>query len=88
MIGLVALLGLLGCNPCLDVCDEMAAFAEDECGFTVSSDDVSACKERAEIADPSDAAKDACVTSGELDEIREWWTCEDLASNASGLSAR
>ena len=37
--------GALGCSPCKSLCDDMAKFAEDTCGYTITSDMVSECKE-------------------------------------------
>ena len=70
---------LVGCgNPCQDVCVEMARYA-DECGLTVTRDDILLCKEAE--ADVSDADADACKDYRDPDSLREWWTCDDLAEN-------
>ena len=37
--------GAIGCSPCKSLCDDMAKFAEDTCGYTITSDMVSECKE-------------------------------------------
>lgn len=73
----VALLGACG-NPCQSVCTEMARYAE-ECGLTVSREDVLTCKETQ--ADVSADAADACRDYNDPDALREWWSCDDLAEN-------
>ena len=65
-------------NPCQDVCVEMARSA-DECGLTVSRDDILTCKEQE--ADVTDDEASACRDYRDPDALREWWTCDDLAEN-------
>jgi hypothetical protein len=84
MIVLAALLGLIGCNPCRALCDDVADYAE-ECGFEVTGDVVSACKEQ--LAEADDATRDQCASYDDPDELREWWTCDDLADNMTGVVA-
>ena len=38
-------IGALGCSPCKSLCNDMAKFAEDTCGDTVTADMVTECKE-------------------------------------------
>ncbi len=78
--------GLAGCrNACQDLCKEMADFAE-ECGQTVSRDDLRACYEansRKALAEGgSDTAGDAYDVATCRDvagKLREEWTCDDIA---------
>lgn len=75
---MVAGLALLsGCsNPCQQLCLEMASYAE-ECGLTVSSDEVKNCRESFTNSDQAEL----CQTWNDPDQVREWWTCEDLEEN-------
>lgn len=84
MIVLVALLGLFGCNPCRSLCDDVADYAE-ECGYEVTGDAVSECKEQ--LADADETTRDQCATYDDADELREWWTCDDLADNMASVVA-
>jgi hypothetical protein len=71
---LAALLG--GCNnPCQQLCLEIADYAS-ECGYTVSSEDLSTCRSAYAGTDQGEA----CATSLDAD-VREWWTCDDVAEN-------
>jgi hypothetical protein len=65
-------------NPCQNVCTEMARYAE-ECGLTVSRDDILVCRDA--HSDATDEEIDACRTYSDPDALREWWTCDDLAEN-------
>lgn len=56
----------------------MGKYAE-ECGLTVSNDDIQACQDA--YADADDTEKDQCAEWSDPDALREWWTCENLAEN-------
>ena len=73
---LLVTMGLTGCkNACQDICLEMAVYA-DECGNSVTDDEVDACLEsQKEI---SDATKDVCSEFGDSETIRVEWSCEEL----------
>lgn len=87
MARLLALLplALLGAcdNPCQAVCVEMASYAE-ECGCDVSSEEIQTC--RAANAQPTDAEAQECLTSSDPQQLREWWSCEDLKENYQSCS--
>jgi hypothetical protein len=80
----VTLLAGAGCaNPCEDVCDVLADYAEDDCGMVVTSADRDACRD-AQAGEPSEARADACEAAGDPDALREWWTCDDVRANFTG----
>ena len=69
----------VGCNnPCQQVCLEMASYAE-ECGLTVTNDAIAACRDG--YGDASGEEIDQCRGWNEPDQLREWWTCDDVAEN-------
>lgn len=73
----LALLG--GCsNPCQQLCVEMANYAED-CGMTVSSEDVKNCSES--FSDVEDNQAQQCQDWNDANKVRDWWTCDDIADN-------
>jgi len=77
VLGLAA--GLAGCgNPCQQICGRMAAYARD-CGYEVPASEVSACME-AQGGDASADDRDVCREFGGRQEIREQWTCDDVAA--------
>lgn len=68
-----------GCsNPCQRMCDELANYAT-ECGLDVDTTGVQACADA--YADAPDDELAQCEAWGDPDQLREWWTCEDLADN-------
>ncbi len=67
-------------NPCQDICAVMADYAEDECGMSVSSDQVSECEARQD-KELTDEQRQSCVDARDADGLAEWWTCDDLAAN-------
>lgn len=74
------LLLILACeNPCQQICTEMAAYAQDECGFTVDDQEVADCKDS--LAELPDGRAEACEEVNDQETIAEWWTCEELAEN-------
>lgn len=73
------LLLLGGCNnPCQQLCVEMADYA-DECGLTVSADDIKTCQENFKSAEQADIQH--CQTWNDPDQLREWWSCQDVEDN-------
>ena len=76
---MMLLVSLLACgNPCQQLCNEMAAYAE-ECGLTVTDDDMKACRDSQK--GPLEK-EDADLCREETPEsIREWWTCDDVTEN-------
>lgn len=69
--------GAAGCNPCASICSKMAAYARD-CGYEVPADEVAACIEAQD--DPSADDRAVCREFGGRSEIREQWTCDDVAA--------
>jgi hypothetical protein len=71
----IAAWALTGCsNPCQSLCVRMADYAA-ECGYSVSDADIDACV--ADNASPDDPA--VCRDFGNAEQIRDEWTCDDLA---------
>lgn len=74
---------LVGCdNSCQQICDRMAAYAED-CGVTVSKEEISACKDR-QAGDASSEDRSACREYNSRAAIEEEWTCDDVQAYWSG----
>jgi len=74
---LVALLATSGCrNNCQQLCQDMADFAEEDCGQEFSKDQVKSCMEayhNREIDDDLDLVCEDISPS-----LREEWTCDDI----------
>ena len=66
--------GALGCSPCKSLCDDMAKFAEDTCGYTVTSDMVSECKEVQ--GEKTREERQDCRQVRPV--LEEEWDCEEL----------
>lgn len=71
---------IAGCdNSCQQICDRMAAYAENECGLTVTKEDVDLCKdEQAGKASRDDRA--ICREFNGRQTIEEEWDCEELSA--------
>jgi hypothetical protein len=77
--GLGLLLFGVGCNnPCQQICLNMADYAA-ECSLEVTSDDLKACNES--FAKPTDEQITHCQEWNDPEQLREWWTCDDVADN-------
>ena len=78
----IALSGLLAAcnNPCQSMCSQLSAYAR-ECGFDPTQDDMEQCL--ADFATPNLAEGDAeaCIEASSPQQLREWWTCEELGEN-------
>ncbi len=75
--GAVSLLSLAGCsNPCQQICNELAAYAT-ECDLDVDTTGVDQCID--DYASAGDAELAQCAEWGDGEQLREWWTCDDLA---------
>ena len=66
--------GALGCSPCKSLCDDMAKFAEDTCGYTITSDMVSECKD--EQGEKTREDRQDCRQVRPV--LEEEWDCEEL----------
>ena len=64
-------------NSCQQICPRMAAYAED-CGFTVTSEEVGACM-AAQAGAESKEDRQICREAGDRATLREEWTCDDLS---------
>jgi hypothetical protein len=77
------LLTAVGCrNACQDVCRNMADFAAEDCGIQVSDADLDACYARQKSPEREDAK--ACRDFGDVDSIRNQWSCEELSGYFGG----
>ena len=70
----VWLFGLLGCSPCKSLCNDMAKFAEDSCGYTITSDMLAECKE--EQGEKTREERQDCRQVRPV--LEEEWDCEEL----------
>ena len=68
------LLGMFGCSPCKSLCDDMAKFAEDTCGYTVTSEMVSECKD----VQGEKTREDRQDCRQVRPVLEEEWDCEEL----------
>lgn len=76
---------LVACeNPCQEMCTTMATYAS-SCGYSVPDGDVETCKEA--NATPLITAERAnqCIEASDPEQLREWWTCEDLKETYTTL---
>ncbi len=81
LLPLAAMALLAACNnPCQALCVEMAQYAR-ECGYDVPSTDVQACQQANAGPTLADGQALSCIEASDPDQLREWWTCEDLAEN-------
>jgi len=72
-----ALMAFMGCNnPCQQLCDEVASFAT-ECGYSITDDQVDQCMDDHASDQLRDGTSEVCAEY--KDEIREEWTCDDVA---------
>lgn len=76
LVSLFAIIALTACkNDCQDVCVEMAAYAQ-ECGFTVSDEEMDACLDQQKEA--NDVSLDVCDEMGGAQTIRDEWPCDEM----------
>jgi hypothetical protein len=66
-------------NPCQELCAEMANYASEDCELTVTEDSVDACRERYSNITEEQAGQ--CIEANDPEQLREWWSCEELAEN-------
>ena len=68
-----------GChNSCQALCVRLANVAEADCGISVPAEDLADCIER-QAGSESRSDRKTCRTSNAKSEIRDEWTCEDMA---------
>jgi hypothetical protein len=63
-----------GCSPCTALCDDMAKFAEDSCGYTITADMVSECKEQQ--GEKTREERQDCRQVRPV--LEEEWDCDEL----------
>lgn len=82
---MLAVLFLLACqNTCQQMCTTMADYAI-ECKLNATEEDVQACQDSYAAATPE--LQQTCAEAGDPDQLREWWSCDELAENF-GKSAK
>ena len=64
----------MGCSPCKSLCDDMAQFAADDCGYTITTDMISECKE--EQGEKTREDRQDCRQVRPT--LEEEWDCEEL----------
>ncbi len=76
---------LLGCqNACQNLCQTMAERAN-ECGLSVSQDELESCITKNE--EPTEERAAQCGDADDPERLAEWWTCDEVAENyANGAS--
>ena len=68
-----------GChNSCQALCVRLANVVEQDCDIVIPSEDLSECIERQAGSESRDNRK-TCRTSNGKSDIRDEWTCEDMA---------
>jgi hypothetical protein len=78
----LALSSLVGCKTeCQKLCKDMAAYAE-ECGFTVSEEDLDACMESNTRKATSEDYRAECEAFRPT--LKDEWTCEEVEANLLG----
>ncbi|HCH62990.1 MAG: hypothetical protein CL927_10160 [Deltaproteobacteria bacterium] len=80
---MIVILSISGCrNNCQELCEEMAAFAEEECNNTFPEQQVDQCLadyDKEKIDEKQDA-----VCEDTLPTLREEWTCEEIEDYFAG----
>lgn len=64
----------VGCSPCKSLCNDMAKFAEDTCGYTITADMVSECKDVQ--GEKTREERQDCRQVRPV--LEEEWDCEEL----------
>ena len=71
------LAALAGCkNDCQKLCQELAAYAEEECGLTWSDEEIKQCMADHKRSETTEQERLICESN--IDGLREEWTCDDL----------
>jgi hypothetical protein len=72
---LLSIFSWLACSPCKQLCADIAKIAEDECGYTITKEMISACKEQQSDKD-KDGRKECRLAAPSLEDE---WDCEELS---------
>ena len=72
---LLPLFYLFACSPCKELCSDMAKFAEDECGYTVTNEMMSEC--RTQQGEKTREEKQDCRQAAPALEAE--WNCDELS---------
>ena len=67
-------LSLFACSPCKQLCDDMANYAENTCGYTVTDNMMEECK----VAQGEKNREDQQDCRQVQSDIEEKWDCEEL----------
>jgi hypothetical protein len=66
-------------NACQDLCQTMANYATGDCDLKVTDKELEACA--AKYEDASESELQHCADWNDEDQLKEWWSCEELAEN-------
>lgn len=81
LMPLAAMTLLSACNnACQELCVEIAQYAR-ECGYASSADDMQACRDSFAAPTLAEGEQLECFEVSDPQQIREWWTCEELLEN-------
>jgi hypothetical protein len=68
---------LSGCkNDCQQLCQELAAYADEECGLTWTEEEIRECMANHKRSETTEQERLVCEAN--IDGLREEWTCDDL----------
>ena len=70
---LLSFLSWFGCSPCKQLCSDIAKIAEEECGYTITREQISEC--RKQQGDKDKEGRQACrLAAPSIEE----WDCDEL----------
>jgi hypothetical protein len=72
---LLSIFSWLACSPCKQLCSDMAKIAEDECGYTITREMFTECKNQQSDKD-KDGRKECRLAAPSLEEE---WDCDELS---------
>jgi hypothetical protein len=67
-------------NPCQALCADIAQYAR-ECGYTSTSEDMQSCRDDFATSTLAEGEQLECLEVSDPQQLREWWTCEQLLDN-------
>lgn len=78
----LAVMGFLSAcdNPCQALCADIAQYAR-ECGYTSTAEDMQSCRDSFATPTLEEGEQVACLEVSDPQQLREWWTCEQLLDN-------
>ncbi|MDP2310345.1 MAG: hypothetical protein Q8P18_30290 [Pseudomonadota bacterium] len=86
MMALAVMSLLSGCNnPCQALCADIAQYAR-ECGYDSTAEDMQACRDDFATSALAEGQQLECLEVSDPQQLREWWTCEELLENYQSAS--